>query len=100
MSIAAEGPGGNGAEGYDSIQRTSPRDKTLAAETRDIIAAILAMARLYRSLGFSPLPIKTDGSKAPALATWAEFQERYATTDEIEELFGNELRGIAIVTGS
>jgi putative DNA primase/helicase len=56
------------------------------------------MARAFTEAGLSVIPIKPDGTKAPALETWAEFQTRIATPEEVRVMFRDGL-GIAIVGG-
>jgi putative DNA primase/helicase len=72
---------------------------------------ILDASRHYINAGLSIIPIKTDGSKAPAAdllpkvfdpeaqrekATWKPFQSRYATDEELRQW---SHKGIAIVCG-
>lgn len=55
-------------------------------------------ANAYLAAGFNPIPIKLDGSKAPAIATWAEFQDIRPTPGEMESFqFGRN--GIAVLAG-
>ena len=54
-------------------------------------------ALAWRDLGASPIPIRTDGSKAPALA-WKEFQTEPATQEQVRTWFGQH-RGLGVVTG-
>ena len=61
-------------------------------ETRDL-------APSYLKSGLCVLPIRPDGSKAPAVNAWACYQERLPTSDEINDWFAAE-RGIAVVGGS
>lgn len=57
--------------------------------------------RRLRDAGLSIIPIKTDGSKAPALPTWKPFERRQATEAELRKWFGNDQRlGIAIIGGA
>ena len=51
--------------------------------------------------GLNLLPIKTDGSKTPALATWAEYTRRGAGPEERDAWFGPQApaRGLAVVCG-
>ncbi len=63
-------------------------------------AAILAEALHLSSAHLSVLPIRTDGTKAPAIASWAEYQRRRATEDELRAWFGNGRTGIAIIGGA
>ena len=72
----------------------------------------LVAARRYLAVGLSIIPVKTDGSKAPASdvlpkefdpedqklkATWKPFQSRLATEDELQRW---SCKGIAIVCGA
>jgi hypothetical protein len=46
------------------------------------------------------VPIKPDGSKAPAISTWKEYQSRRPITTELDNWFGNgHDYGIAVVCG-
>jgi len=56
--------------------------------------------RLYAA-GLNLLPIKTDGSKTPALATWAAYTRMRAGAEEMEAWFGPKApaRGLAVVCG-
>lgn len=58
-------------------------------------------ARAYRSAGLSIIPVRPDGSKAPAVNQWAPFRDRLATDAEIDEWFGKAdfTPGIAILCG-
>lgn len=63
-------------------------------------ASLLETARQYLADGFSVLPIKPDGSKAPQLPAWKPFQQRRATDDQLRAWFGGAaVRGIALVHG-
>jgi len=50
--------------------------------------------------GLSVLPIKPDGSKAPALATWKPYQSRQPTSDEVHHWFRDRPLGLGIIGGS
>ena len=52
--------------------------------TREALAGGRAAAVELRGAGFSPLPIRLDGSKAPACQSWKPFRERPATLEEIQ----------------
>jgi P4 family phage/plasmid primase-like protien len=54
----------------------------------------------YVMSGLSVIPIRTDGTKAPALREWKTFQQRQPTLDELEEWFVGDYNGIAIVCGA
>ena len=55
-------------------------------------------AKAWAASGLSVVPIRADGSKAPAIETWKELQERILTDEEIDEHFQPGL-GIAIIAG-
>lgn len=62
---------------------------------------VLETALRYARAGLSVLPVRSDGSKAPALKTWEPLQKRLPTEDEIREWFGNGARrGVAVVCGA
>ena len=53
-----------------------------------------------REAGLSTIPIKADGSKAPALSSWKAYQERLPDEGELRQWFGNGARpGLALVGG-
>jgi putative DNA primase/helicase len=63
-------------------------------------------ARVLLNKGISSIPIKIDGSKAPALPSWKAYQSRLPTGDEVAGWFGpirgsalRPSRGIALVCG-
>lgn len=63
----------------------------------------LEWARWYVSCGISVIPIRPDGTKAPALSSWSPYRERIATDAELKQWFdgaGMFAAGIGIVTGS
>ena len=53
----------------------------------------------YRTQKFSVIPVRTDGSKAPAIQ-WKEFQEKRAAKEQITDWFETSGAAIGIVTGS
>jgi hypothetical protein len=60
----------------------------------------LQIARFYVAKGFGVIPVRADGSKAPALPKWEPFQERVATDDELAMWFApGRPVGIGIVCG-
>jgi hypothetical protein len=60
----------------------------------------LDAALAYAAGGLSVIPIKRDGSKAPAVGTWKQYQKRLPTEAELREWFdGPDPPGIAIVGG-
>jgi putative DNA primase/helicase len=66
-----------------------------------MLCDVLVAALFYLASGLSVIPIKRDGSKAPSLSTWKEYQLRKPTEAEIQEWFDNDLGyGIAILGGA
>ena len=58
----------------------------------------LEHAQTYHRAGLSVIPIKPDGTKAPAVSSWKPFQDRRATEQELPQLFSGTV-GIAVVCG-
>jgi hypothetical protein len=56
-------------------------------------------AQTYIRAGLCPIPIRADGSKAPALREWTSYQTRLPTEEEIANLFSGHV-GVAIVGGA
>jgi hypothetical protein len=50
--------------------------------------------------GISVVPIRADGTKQPALASWREYQRRQASREEVDHWFRSGVLGIAFITGS
>lgn len=70
----------------------------VSSQAAAVAVARLSTARSYIQRGFSVIPIR-PGDKRP-LAPWKEFQERYATDEELVAWFGGESPvNIGIVTG-
>ncbi len=57
------------------------------------------LAKSYRDAGISVIPLRLDGSKAPALPSWQPYQERLATDDELHQWFRYPA-GIGMVAGA
>jgi hypothetical protein len=77
------------------IVNRQPNSKTTTADTP------LDLALVYSRAGFSVLPIRRDGSKAPLLRTWDEFKERLPSRAEMRNRFDSRVPpGIAIVAGA
>lgn len=64
----------------------------------DMASSQLDLARAYVSAGVSVIPLKTDGTKAPALASWNEYRKRFAADDELRRWFRRPA-GIGLVCG-
>ena len=60
--------------------------------------ALIELAKKYRALGLSVIPIKRDGSKSPDLRTWKEYQTRLVTDEEITRFFSDG-SGIGVIAG-
>jgi putative DNA primase/helicase len=81
----------------DGIGKPGPAPDTRPAAGN---AEARALARACRAAGISTIPVRCDGSKAPAVLTWDPYKERLATEEEIDGWFGNgSVRGIAVVGG-
>jgi len=65
-----------------------------AVATMDALEVALTLAKA----GLSVIPIRADGLKRPARSSWAEFQTRRPTDQEIRSMFQPGL-GVAIVAG-
>jgi hypothetical protein len=61
--------------------------------------AIHEFARYYVDGGISIIPVRLDGSKAPALESWTEYHHRLATPQELERWFLCSDHGIGMVCG-
>src|SRR5262249_44252793 len=58
------------------------------------------LARAFLRARLCPIPIRRDGSKAPALPSWARFQEVRPADDEVRAWFDcDQPPGIALVGG-
>ena len=58
----------------------------------------ITQAQKYLANGFSIIPLRIDGSKAPKIA-WGEFQKRQPTPSEVEQWFDQESSGIGVLAG-
>ena len=58
---------------------------------------IASIARRYQDAGLQVIPIRTDGSKAPACAEWRKYQSPECRPD-IDSLFGRQV-GVAVLCG-
>jgi putative DNA primase/helicase len=59
----------------------------------------LPWAQKYFQMGINVVPIRTDGSKAPAIDGWKQLQERRNTTEEIQA-FSKSGFGLAAIGGA
>ena len=60
---------------------------------------LLDQAMRWRAAGIVPLPVRTDGTKAPSIM-WKEYQKRHPTIDELVEWFTGDTDGIGVATGT
>ena len=60
---------------------------------------LLHQARQLAESKLSIIPIRADGSKAPALSGWKSYQSKIAAPKTLDKWFANGNRGIAIVCG-
>ena len=61
---------------------------------------LLEHAIRWQAAGIVPLPVRTDGTKAPGLPAWKEYQQRHPTIDELVQWFTTDTDGIGILTGA
>jgi hypothetical protein len=62
------------------------------------MSEILTTALRFASLGICTVPVATDGSKRPGIASWKEFQERRPTPDELLAWFSTA-EGVGVICG-
>lgn len=61
---------------------------------------LLAGAYRLREAGIATIPIKTDGSKAPSVPTWKQYETRLPSEAELRRMFDNgKAQGIALIGG-
>lgn len=63
-------------------------------------ASLLALAQEYLKSGLSIIPIRADGSKAPALCQWKTYQSTQPQTAELSDWFAKQCVGIAVIAGA
>lgn len=61
---------------------------------------VFEFAKLYVAGGISIIPIRLDGSKSPAVASWKPYQTRIATDEELRAWFLQSDHGIGICCGA
>jgi AAA domain/Bifunctional DNA primase/polymerase, N-terminal len=61
---------------------------------------LLEEAIRWHNAGIVALPVRTDGTKAPGLTSWKEYQQRKPTIEELVEWFTGDTDGIGVLTGS
>jgi hypothetical protein len=60
---------------------------------------ILTTALQFAAQGICVVPVATDGSKRPGIASWKEYQNRRPTTDELIAWFSNS-QGVGVICGA
>lgn len=65
---------------------------------RDGTEGALSVATSYLAAGISVIPLKLNGSKAPALPSWLPYRDRLATEEELRQWFCKPA-GIGLVCG-
>lgn len=61
---------------------------------------VLEWAEWYVAAGLSVIPVRADGSKAPAHADWRQYTDRLPTPDELANWFAGGDYGIGVVPGA
>lgn len=62
---------------------------------------LLGQAMQYLAGGLSLLPIRADGSKAPAIGSWDQFKVTPATPADLQAWFGNgRVLGVGVIGGA
>jgi putative DNA primase/helicase len=59
---------------------------------------ILLTALEFANEGICVVPVATDGSKRPAIASWKQYQETMPTTSELMTWFGSA-EGVGVICG-
>jgi hypothetical protein len=80
----------------DEIKKPAAGNSQASKECGQRIIASIAVE--YINAGVSVIPIRLDGSKAPSIPSWSQYQQRIATAEEIEAWFSRPA-GIGIVCG-
>lgn len=57
-------------------------------------------ALAWHDAGACVLPAKTDGSKAPAVGSWAQYQTSRPTRDQVESWFAGRHPGLGLICGA
>ena len=63
-------------------------------------SSILEAAIRWEAAGVVAVPVRTDGTKAPGLATWKAYQERHPTAEETVAWFTGDTDGVGVLTGT
>src|SRR5262249_48353154 len=89
-----EGGGGGGEApskrrrgGFATPTRPRLEEQCIMADPAAGGTPTLAAARAYREAGLSVVPVKRDGSKAPAVKSWQRYQAALPPADDIDRWF-------------
>ena len=61
---------------------------------------ILEAAIRWEAAGAVALPVRTDGTKAPGLATWKQYQTQHPAPEDTVAWFSGGTDGVGVLTGS
>lgn len=62
--------------------------------------SLIEIATQYHDAGYCVIPIHVDGSKAPAIDTWREYQNRRPSSEELTSWYGSDrVAGFGILQG-
>lgn len=64
------------------------------------MSALLPVALDLLEHGYSVIPIRTNGSKAPALTTWKRYTTEHASPDQVHAWFAGDQHDLGVVQGS
>src|SRR6266436_6287342 len=59
----------------------------------------LTEAQRLHTAGFSVIPIKLDGTKAPDLRSWKQYKHVRPTKEQVNEWFSYANRGLGVIGG-
>ena len=71
----------------------------LVEEEMKSVKPVLHQARQLTESKLSIIPIRDDGTKAPALSSWKHYQTKIAAPKTLNKWFANGNRGIAVICG-
>lgn len=60
---------------------------------------LITTAKQYIDAGYNVLPLQLDGTKQP-IGKWKPYQQRFASSHELQQWFGTERCGIGVVAGA
>src|SRR5262249_56544150 len=78
-----------------SISPVGGRNNTTVAQGNPLLDSALA----YLWAGLSVIPIKTDGSKAPAMGSWRAFAKELPSEEAVNRWWREGTAGIGLIGG-